>query len=157
MTRADVIAGLLLGLGFSAVIWEASSFQYGTEFAPGPGFAPIWLGIIGLILTALMVGTALGRARRGNPAADDEDPQALEPQGLLRVGAALAGLVGFLVLVPWVGLAIALFVFLLILTLGVQRLSVVAGIATSVATVCFVYLVFVLFLNVPVPSGPLGF
>ncbi|MEX2615518.1 MAG: tripartite tricarboxylate transporter TctB family protein [Alphaproteobacteria bacterium] len=157
MTRADVIAGLLLGLGFSAVIWEASSFQYGTEFAPGPGFAPIWLSVIGLILTALMVGVALTSARKPQPADEGENPDALEPHGLLRVALALVGLVGFLILVPWVGLAIALFFFLLFLTLGVQRLSYTAAIGTSAATVCFVYLVFVLFLDVPVPSGPLGF
>ena len=32
---------LLLAVVFGASLWEASSFQYGTEFAPGPGFAPI--------------------------------------------------------------------------------------------------------------------
>ena len=51
MTRADLIAGLLLAAVFAASLWEASSFQYGTEFAPGPGFAPVWLSAIGIALS----------------------------------------------------------------------------------------------------------
>ena len=45
----------------------------------------------------------------------------------------------------------------LFLTLYVQRLSIFAGIASSVGTVVFVYVVFVRLLDVPIPSGPLGF
>ena len=54
------------------------------------------------------------------------------------------------------GLVPALFVFLLFLTLGVQRLSLPIGVGASVGTVVFVYLVFIYFLGVPIPSGPLG-
>ena len=48
MTRADFYGGLLLAAFFGAALWEGSTFQYGTEFSPGPGFAPVWLSAIGL-------------------------------------------------------------------------------------------------------------
>lgn len=155
MTRADVIAGLLLAAGFGAVLWEASSFQYGTEFAPGPGFAPIWYGAIGIALALLIAGNAL-RAARSRAHPTEDDPMALDKAGLFRVGMALIGLVVMLIIVPPLGLLPALFLFLLFLTLGVQRLSLPFGVGASVATVVFIYLVFVYFLNVPIPTGPLG-
>ena len=156
MTRIDVYAGLLLAAGFSAVLWVASSFQYGTEFAPGPGFAPIWYGAIGLVLSLLVAGDALRTVRHSGHAADSE-ANALDRTGLARVGATLIGLVVMLGIIPWLGLALSILVFLLFLTLGVQRLSLPVGVGASLATVLFVYLVFVRFLGVPAPVGPLGF
>jgi hypothetical protein len=58
---------------------------------------------------------------------------------------------------PWLGLVPSILVFRLFLTLYVQRLSVVPAITVSVATVFFVYVIFVRLLDVPVPTGPLGF
>jgi hypothetical protein len=60
-------------------------------------------------------------------------------------------------LAAWLGLVPSILVFLLFLTLYVQRLSVLTGIGASVGTVIFVYVVFVVLLDVPIPSGPLGF
>jgi putative tricarboxylic transport membrane protein len=155
MTRADVVAGALLTAGFCATLWEASSFQYGTQFAPGPGFAPVWLSAIGIALSLLVVGNALRAARRSEPRADGGAAR-LDRIGLFRVGATLIGLVVMLGIVPYLGLVPSLLAFLLFLTMVVQRLSWPLGIGASVATVLFIYLVFVRFLGVPIPSGPLG-
>lgn len=156
MTRADLYAGLLLAVGFGAALWEASSFQYGTEFSPGPGFAPVWLSAIGIAISLLIAFHAFKATRHPEPATD-EGAEALDKAGLLRVGATLAGLLAMLVIASWLGLVLSILVFLLFLTLYVQRLSVLTGIGASVGTVVFVYVVFVLLLDVPVPSGPLGF
>ena len=156
MTRADIVVGLLLAAGFGAALWEASSFQYGTEFAPGPGFAPLWLSAIGIVISLLIAFNAA--KAKGRPAdATTEASTALDRPGLYRVGASLAGLVVMLALVPWLGLVPSILVFLLFLTLFVQRLSIIAGIGASVGTVVFVYIVFVALLDVPIPRGPLGF
>ena len=156
MTRADVFAGLLLAAGFGASLWEASSFQYGTEFAPGPGFAPVWLSAIGIALSLLLTIIAVRASRQPRPSTG-KAPDALDKAGLLRVGATLAGLVAMLAATPSLGLVPSILLFLLFLTLYVQRLSLLTGIAASVGTVFFVYVVFVVLLDVPIPSGPLGF
>jgi putative tricarboxylic transport membrane protein len=156
MTRADVYGGLLLAAGFGAALWEASSFQYGTEFAPGPGFAPVWLSAIGIGLSLLIALNAFNATRRAERSAH-EDSDALDKPGLFRVGATLAGLVAMMAIAPWLGLVPSILLFLLFLTLYVQRLSVVAATTASVATVFFVYVIFVRLLDVPVASGPLGF
>ncbi len=156
MTRADFFGGLLLSAFFGAALWEAWSFQYGSEFAPGPGFAPVWLSAIGLCVSLLIAAHGL-QAMRGGEAADKPAAPALEKGGLVRVGFTLLGLAAMVFLVQWLGLAVAILLFLLYLTLVVQRLAVGIGIGASLGTVVFVYVVFVYVQGVPIPEGPLGF
>ena len=156
MTRTDFYSGLLLAAFFGAALWEGWSFQYGTEFAPGPGFAPVWLSAIGLCVSLLIAAHGL-LAARGNEASDKAAAPAQETGGLVRVGLSLLGLATMVFLVEWLGLVISILLFLLYLTLVVQRLAIAVGIGASVGTVVFVYVVFVHFLGVPIPKGPLGF
>ena len=159
MTRADIIGGLLLAAFFGAALWEGWSFQYGTEFAPGPGFAPVWLSAIGLVIASAIAFAGWRSSRRFDrtkePSAVDSEP--LDRPGFLRVIATLLGLAAMLAAVPWIGFVPAILGFLLVLTLAVQRLPWPTGIAASMGTVAFIYMIFVYFLNVPIPPGPLGF
>ena len=158
MTRSDIIGGLLLAVLFGTALWEGWSFQYGTEFAPGPGFAPVWLSALGLLIALVIAFAAWQGARRSNAAtAPSAQREPLDRAGLLRVGATLLGLAVMLAVVPWIGFVPAILAFLLVLTLGVQRMSWLAGVAASVGTVLFIYTIFVHFLNVPIAVGPLGF
>jgi hypothetical protein len=156
MNRADVVAGLLLAVGFGACLWDASTFQYGTQFAPGPGFAPVWLSAIGVALSVLIAFNAFKAHRRAEPP-NEERPEALDRRGVLRVAVTVVGLIAMVAIAPALGLVSSILLFLLFLTIFVQRLSLVAGIGASVGTVIFVYLIFVRLLDVPIPSGPLGF
>ena len=62
-----------------------------------------------------------------------------------------------LALVTYLGYVTAVLLFLLFLTLVVQRLRPVVGVLASTITVAMVYVVFVRLLGVPMPVGPLGF
>jgi putative tricarboxylic transport membrane protein len=155
MTRADFVGGLLLSVFFGAALWEAWSFQYGTEFAPGPGFAPVWLSAIGLCVSLMIAAHGLW-AMRGGEGSEQRAAPALETRGLVRVALTLLGLVGMILLVEPLGLVVSILLFLLYLTLFVQRHGVAVGTGASVGTVVFVYVVFVYFLEVPIPKGPLG-
>jgi hypothetical protein len=154
VSRADFIGGLLLSAFFAAALWEGWSFQYGTEFAPGPGFAPVWLSAIGLCVSLLIAAHGLLAMRSANRSAA---VPALEKWGTMRVALTLLGLGAMILLAESLGLTLSILLFLLYLTLVVQRHAVAVGIAASVGTVVFVYIVFVHFLEVPVPKGPLGF
>ena len=156
MTRADGVGGLLLTAFFAACLWEATSFQYGAEFAPGPGFAPVWLSAIGVVLSLLLAFNGFTAAQRIERSPTEES-EPIDQAGLFRVGATLAGLLAMIAITPWLGLVSSIFVLLLFLTLYVQRLSALSAIGASAGTVFFVYLIFVHFLDVPIPSGPMGF
>jgi putative tricarboxylic transport membrane protein len=154
MKRADVVGGVLLVLGFAAALWEATTFQYRTEFAPGPGFAPVWISVLGILIGLAIAASAWHGSRSGFEAAAHEAPNRA---GIARVVATLLGLLAMMAAVPWIGFVAAIFVFLLFLTLAVQRLRLWAALGASVGTVLFVYIVFVRLLEVPIPAGPLGF
>jgi putative tricarboxylic transport membrane protein len=154
VTRADFVCGLLLSAFFGAALWEGWSFQYGTEFSPGPGFAPVWLSAVGLCVSLLIAAHGLRAMRPGH--GSERKAPSLEKSGLVRVGLTLLGLAAMVLLVQPLGLALAILLYLLFLTVIVQRHSLVMAVGTSVGTVVFVYLVFVYFLEVPIPKGPLG-
>jgi hypothetical protein len=149
MTRADFVGGLLLSAFFGATLW-GWSFQYGAELRPGR-VCPVWLSATGLAVSLLIAAHGLW-AMRGRTSS--RNPRWRSRPGARRVdlrpgrdgsshGAARA--------------RHSILLFLVFLTLVVQRLGVAVGIGASVGTVVFVYVVFVYFLEVPIPKGPLGF
>jgi hypothetical protein len=151
VTRADLPIGLLLAVACLFILWQATLLPYGSEFAPGPGFAPIWLALLGFILSMLVAINAW-RQPGLPPGSDFSDRRALA-----RVGASTVGLFVMLALIPPLGMLLSLLLFLLFLSLAVERLQPAAAVGVSLGTVGFVYLVFQRFLNVPFPTGPLGF
>ena len=154
MTRADLYGGLLLGAFFAAALLEAFTFEYGSEFSPGPGFAPVWLSAIGLCVSLCIAAYAV-RAMRSGEGSGPATPR-LEKPGLVRIALTLLALAAMVLLVAPLGLVLALLLYLLFITVVVQRHSFAVAVGTSIGTVAFVYLVFVRFLEVPVPKGPLG-
>ena len=157
MRREDVVVGLILATIFGAALWEAWSFQYSTEFAPGPGFAPVWLSAIGVALSLTIVAGGWRALANRLGSADSKPADRIDKAGLGRVAATLGGLVALLAAEAYLGYATAVLLFLLFLTLVVQRLRLVVGVLASVITVAAVYVVFVRLLGVPMPVGPLGF
>jgi len=147
MTRADPVIGAGLTIAFLLMTWSSTGLTYSTEFAPGPGFAPFWLGVVGAGISAYVAARGVG-AREG---------VAVPRAGLVRLAAALAGLVVAMVAVPSVGLALALAAYLLFLTLAIERMPLASAVATSLGTTLLVYVVFARLLDVPFPAGPLGF
>lgn len=153
MTRADRFIGLVLAAASVWALWQATFFPYGSEFAPGPGFAPVWLSTIGAALSLLVAFNAW-RWRDRVPA---EAGEAGGRAGLARVGAAMLGMLIMILLLPSAGLVLGLGLYLLFLTLAVERLTPLVGVATSLGTTAFVYVVFARLLSVPFPRGPFGF
>jgi Tripartite tricarboxylate transporter TctB family len=162
-------------------LWQARQLPYIVDGRPGPGFFPVWLAALGLALTLIILA---GTFRRHQP--DAPDPKAppqdetqstnqperhVEPHQktlggdgaaqstraqALRLTGALAGLLAFLALMPLLGFVVGLAVYLLFLSLLVLRMRAVSGLAVSLGTVAFVYVVFGLLLNVPFPAGTIG-
>ncbi len=147
MTRADTVIGAGLAVAFLFFLGAATAHTYQSEFAPGPGFAPFWLGAVGAAMSAVIAFRGL----RAAPA------PAFTRAGAARALAAIVGLVVALLLAEPIGFIPTMTLYLLFVTLAVERMRPVPAIAASFGTMLLVYLVFVRFLNVPLPKGPLGF
>jgi putative tricarboxylic transport membrane protein len=59
MKKADQWSGLFLLIIAGCILWGAVSLPYGNIHNPGPGFFPLWLGII---LVAMAIGLMLNSA-----------------------------------------------------------------------------------------------
>ncbi len=147
MTRADVAIGGVLTVVFVLLAWQATQLTYGTEFAPGPAFAPLWLGVLGAVVAALIV--VRGRAAPAAPPVD------FRAEG--RVTLAVVGVVVALVAVPILGFVTAFALYLVFFSVLVAGLRPPVALATSFAVTAFIYLVFARLLSVPFQVGPLGF
>jgi len=140
----DRVSAILL-LAFSAVVvFEARTLPYWTTNAPGPGFLPLWLGV-------LLAGGAIALMMR--PASQTLPDRAtairLTVVVAFTTAAAALGLI--------IGLVLASGIFmgatLTYLRPGHARTNVFTALLTPVV----VWLLFVRWLAVPLPAGPLGF
>ena len=151
MRRADRVGAVLLllfGVWFAAVALR--NYTYWGATGPGSGFFPFWLGLAMAGLATLM----LVRAARET---DSGPAWAPRGRGLVRLLGVLGGGVAFVVLLPWLGMALTTVLFLI----GILRLleghAWSAAIGIAVATAAVNWAVFTWWLRVPFPTGVLGF
>jgi putative tricarboxylic transport membrane protein len=144
--RATAIAMIAI---FALLLLLSRGLLYWDGFAPSSGFAPVWVGAIGVLLGLLLL---LGRVAPGTEGHLDLPDRS----GLLRVGAVLAALWIFVALVPLLGMVVAGAVLMLFMLLAVLRRPVVPSLATVVLTTALIYGIFTLWLKVALPKGLLG-
>ena len=150
MRRADQVSGaLLLVLGVAFAV-GARRYTYSGPNGPGAGFLPLWLG---LAMTALAILLLVRATRETGPG------DAWLPGGrtLLRLVVVVAATAVFVWLIPVLGMTLGtvLFLFGLLRFLEGHGWRVSVGIALATAFVN--WLVFIRWLSVPFPTGPLGF
>ena len=123
----------------------------GTIHNPGPGLIPFGVAVllgmmsIGLLLRSLF-GTQKGFQRKA----------VFKGVKWRRVGLALCGLLGYGLAFNFLGFRLCTF-FLMVLLLGVVgRQKWWLTLTVSILTVIGAYLIFVLWLGCPFPTGPLG-
>lgn len=135
-------------LAFSAaLLLESLRLPFGTIHSPGEGFYPSSLSVILALLSALLLVRALLSRRPPAPAQHGH---------VRRVAALLAGLAVYALLLEPVGYPICTFGLVLALLpprTGTEALAsvVLAGLASGVS-----YVVFAVWLKVPLPPGLLG-
>lgn len=146
------IAGVWVGgflFVFAAILfWQSFSFDYYSQYGPGPGLFPFWLSGILMVLSILLIIESV----RKNPIKwTDILPQG---EGMKRVASIFVSLILFLIIVPYVGYAIASILMLFILFFGEFRWYWNLGL--SIVVTLLMIVVFQVFLNVPLPSNSFG-
>jgi hypothetical protein len=141
----DVLAGLVFmafGLAFAVTAW---SYDIGTALRMGPGYFPLVLGGILVLLGALTV-------LEGIVAGEGEAIGPVPWRGIVLLTAAVL-FFGFTV--QRLGLAPSLFVTVLLAAFSSHRTTIVSALAMAFGLTAFCILVFVEALGMPVPLvGP---
>jgi putative tricarboxylic transport membrane protein len=135
---------LILGI---VVVFFSSKLSYYSEFGPGPGFLPIWLGI-GLIVCGFFL--LLGFLREKGTAELFFKPRTKQCAVMF-----VLIFISFLLL-PWLGfpMGFALFAGAAMRIMGRHR-WVTCGF-TSFGIAIGIYFIFGQWLNIPLPTGIMG-
>lgn len=151
MSRADRIGGILLLL-FS--VWfgvAARRYPYWADTGPGSGFLPFWLS---LTMGILAVGLLLTAPRPGSPADETWLPRG---RRLVRLVAVAVTTVVFAAFMDRIGMILGTGIFLFVMLRLIEGYSWARSLAIAVGGAAGAYLLFVHWLSVPFPVGPLGF
>jgi putative tricarboxylic transport membrane protein len=133
----------------AAVIYFSGQLDYWSEFTPGPGFFPLWIGVGFLICGLLLL---LRKPSPGRP----EEKRPLFSKATWKAGVILAALMAAIALTPVLGLAICLALFAgLSMRLAGRHSWVLCGLVVA-STVAGIHIVFGSLLGIPIPKGFLG-
>jgi putative tricarboxylic transport membrane protein len=152
MKKADQWSGLALSILAVGMIWAALGLPYGNIHNPGPGFFPLWLGVIlGGMSIALFVQTTRGKeSERTLGDILEEDVR------WGKVLLVLAVLILYAFLMDYIGFLIVTFLLMIVLLRFIepQPWKVVIGWALggSVGS----YLIFEVWMKLRLPKGFLG-
>ena len=151
MRSADRIAGaalLALAVAFSA--GALTHYAYWGPNGPGPAFLPFWLGVVMALLAAMQLVGAL-RSR------DAGKPWLPTGEGRRRLAIVLGLTTALVALLNIVGMVLGTVLFLVGLMRLLDRLAWPLTLSVALAVAAFNFLVFTLWLKVPLPVGVLGF
>jgi putative tricarboxylic transport membrane protein len=149
MRVSNFAPGLMILALSVAVFVESRDLPYWSDTTPGPGFFPRLIVITGVVLFLLQFAEAWRTA--GQQVAEWPDRTGLE-----RAGMTYAGLAGLAILAPMLGMLPSIALFLLFLLIVVLRQSVQSSLIAAGITLGVIYLVFVRWLGIALPTGPLG-
>jgi putative tricarboxylic transport membrane protein len=145
--KPDLIAGLVLAVTGGFVIHEALDLSYRSEFGPGPGFFPLWVGAGMLVCSLFMVLSSFTSDDAGEPAG------ALSLRALGSWGAFVVALA----VLPLLGFPATLALLTGFLVWILDRRSPWTAAAVGAALAAGFHVVFTRALGVALPAGPFGF
>jgi putative tricarboxylic transport membrane protein len=146
MVRRDAaVTAVALAFG-AAALYESSKLPFGTARSPGPGFFPWWTSVVLALLALVLLLQAL--KSRSSVAREG-------PGRIAKVAALLVVLAAYTFLLDPLGYPLCTFLLVLFMLRGTnpQRWAVALGMATITAVGS--YIVFAVWLGVPLPRGPL--
>jgi putative tricarboxylic transport membrane protein len=148
--QGEILAGLLLAALGVFILLESFDLEYTSDFGPGPGFLPFWLGIIISVFSALLILVTIRK------------PFSPESSGAEASGNPRRSLIGWVAmaltvpLLTLLGFYISFAILSAFLVLTMERRSAAVAVAVAVGCASGFYLIFSLALGVPLPSAPWG-
>ncbi|MFE7224177.1 tripartite tricarboxylate transporter TctB family protein [Nocardioides sp. NPDC057577] len=152
-----LVAALVVAIGAAAFI-GSRSLGYWDDLGPGPGFFPLWLGVLLVVLGLIWFGQEL-RARlrpetAGKPAPDEEETPEYSLPTVLAILVSLCVLAACL---EPVGYQVSMLVFLLFHLLVVGRRGPLQSLVIAVIGSFGVFYAFTRLLTVPLPVSSIPF
>ena len=147
MKVADLAGGLVVLLFGIAIVFFSSQLPYKSEYGPGPGFLPLWLGIV-LIGSAVFVLLNILRKQ-------------VKVDAFFKTGTKQSAMMFILIfisflLLPLLGFAVGLAFFSGLTMRVMGKHSWMACGLTAVGVAIGIRFVFGQWLHIPLPAGIVG-
>jgi putative tricarboxylic transport membrane protein len=143
------VAAVLLALA-GYIFLAANALPFGTPRVPQTAFFPKTLALLLAVLTLILLAQTLG----GN--VDTRGSQKINTAGWFRIGATLATMVGFALILEPMGFLVSTFLLMVLLLRAIEAQSWYKVIGIALATALISYAIFAWLLGVPLPAGLLG-
>jgi putative tricarboxylic transport membrane protein len=150
MRRANI--SVAAGLACLAVFlfFEAGKLNFGTMRVPQTGFFPkTLLGLIFVLSLCLLIQSLRREI-------SEEAAAAITTEGWIRIGATLATLLGFSLVLEWLGFFVSTLLLMMLLLRAIEPMKWTKVLFVALATALLAYFIFAWLLGVPLPAGVLG-
>ncbi len=152
MRRIYQVASLVVLAVSVYVIWEAKGLDYMSSLGPGPGFFPLWMGIV---LAALSIGWLVQVST--TPQGPLETGFVPDRRAALRILSIVGALVVLSALLEIFGFQVTGFLFLLFLLFALGRQNPLLTVVLSLVGSFGTYYLFKVWLQVPLPTAGIDF
>lgn len=150
MKRFDIAAAAALA-GFAGyILFESTRLRIGSFRVPQTGFFPRVLGILLVLLTLIELLRALRQPESANA------PGKIASEGWFRIGATLATMLGFALVLERLGFLLATFFLMVLLLRAIEAPRWPKVLIVALITSLLSYGLFAWLLGVPLPAGILG-
>lgn len=149
LRNGDVISGAVLAALGTYIVIQASIWPYYEVNGPGPGFFPLWYGVLMVALSLWLVITAAQKAR--------VEAEPVNTIGLRRAVTVWVGFTISLVLMSFLGFCISFTLFTMFIVSYVLGRPILPGLLTGAIGAFSFWLLFWIVLGVQLPTGYVGF
>ena len=147
LRNGDVVSGAVLTALGTYVVIQASVWPYYEVNGPGPGFFPMWYGVLMILLSLGLIVQAVRKV----------DHPKIETAGIRRAIIVWAAFAVSLALMGPLGFCISFTLFTTFVVKYVLGRSLVAGLLTGAIGAAAFYVIFWEVLGVQLPRGYFGF
>jgi putative tricarboxylic transport membrane protein len=150
MRRSNIAAGVILAGLSGSILLEARRLSLGSIRVPQTGFFPAILAVLLLVFSIVLIIQTL----RGSEEERTQDH--IGADGWRRIGASLATMLGFALVLETLGFVLSTFAVMVLLLRAIEAQKWSRVIAVALITSVASYFLFAWLLSIPLPAGVLG-
>jgi putative tricarboxylic transport membrane protein len=150
MRRANIFIALALAGLAAYLFFEAGKLNFGNMRVPQTGFFPKTLLALLILLSVFLLAQTLREKETG------QGVEKIASQGLIRIGATLASLVGFALVLERLGFLLSTFLLMVLLLRAIEAPKWSKVFVVALSTALIAYFLFAWLLGIPLPAGILG-
>ncbi len=141
-------SGLVVFFLAVVILWQGRGLSFGSLHAPGPGFFPMLIAAVLVILSLFLIIPAAKGVSEENP---------LSAHSTIRMLVVFAALVAYFFFLEYLGFVIISFLLMAFLFLWVARQKWYFALSSAVICIGLAYILFDVLLKSNLPRGVFGF